>query len=586
MLAGILRRDPACASPDAIVASGDLSWSGVEEDYRYAEEFLTQLRCDRWSTVPLVVVPGNHDVDHGAAATGGEPQEAFTAMLQRLYGPDFDRHYPFYAAANTPAARRHRLVAVTHLPDRLLVIGVNSAASLMTSGTPVYVDPDVLQAIEEHVAKLGISARTLRLFVVHHHMLPFAEPPWRDNLAADHVPDEPDPTLVANSAKLQGWLSANGFHIVLHGHKHLSHGREDILWRRGDPAEGRRLLVVGAGSAGVAAGHRVHTEPLTFNVLDIARLAEVRWDVRVATRRIGDDLVVPGTADWYAYRRQIGPATRGTPPTAMFSAELMDDCHRAIAAAAEPGLKLRNFVSVVEEHQYVYPAATIRIGNRTPTEEEVWSSFRALHPEYRPRSRWNDAQRVDRVLRDLPSRFQFQHGPRLFGVFGRAGARFRGLRDRGALQPLRRAVELLDSSDSRAYVGLYNAEIDLASGREPLPGLMGVQFVPEGDYLDVVATFRKLELSFWWVVNMLEIGELLRWAAAQDPKRRAARRVTFFAALAEWKPNPEAAFVTELDALSLADLSALVIQANDGQEVARQELVRRHGDFARCPPRW
>lgn len=580
MLAGILKRDTACTGPDAIIVSGDLGWSGVEEDYRYCDDFFRHLRQGAWSATPLIVIPGNHDVDRRAAAISADPQEAFTSMLQRLYGEEFDLHYPLYATTSAGTDRRQRLIPITHLQGHLLVVGVNSAARLTTGGTPVYVDTEALQAIEEHIAKLDVSARTLRLFVVHHHLLPFAEPPWRDSLAAGRVPDEPDPTIVANSAKLQGWLSANGFHVVLHGHKHLSHSREDTLWRRGDPAEGRRLLVVGAGSVGVAADHRVHAEPLTYNVLDFTRSAESRWDVRVATRRISDDLAIPNAGDWYTFRHQIGSLAHDRPPAAVFNAERMDDCHAAIQGAATPNRPIRNFVSVVDNHEFVFPDATIRLGDRTPTEAEVWSSFQALHPEYRRPYRWNTAARVDRVLRDLPSRFQFQHGPRLFGAFGRAGTRFRGLRDQGALQPMRRAVESLDSSNSRAYVGLYNADTDLTSGREPLPGLMSVQLVPDGEYLDAVATFRKLELSFWWVVNMLEIGELLRWAASQDPKRRTARRITFFAALAEWKPNPEPTFVTELDALPLGDLNALVLQVDSGQETARRELIRLLRDKA------
>lgn len=98
--------------------------------------------------------------------------------------------------------------------------------------------------------------------------------------------------------------------------------------------------------------------------------------------------------------------------------------------------------------------------------------------------------------------------------------------------------------------------------------------MPDGDQLDLVATFRKLELSFWWVVNMLELGALLRWAARQDNRRRrSARRVTFFAALAEWKNDPEASFITALDALSLDALVELVLGVNSGEEEARRQLI-------------
>jgi len=102
---------------------------------------------------------------------------------------------------------------------------------------------------------------------------------------------------------------------------------------------------------------------------------------------------------------------------------------------------------------------------------------------------------------------------------------------------------------------------------------MSVQFVADGQYLDAVATFRKLELSFWWVVNMLELGELLRWAASRDTERRVPRRITFFASLAEWKEDPEPTFVTALDQLDYTELFVLVSHANDGQLQARNRLI-------------
>jgi hypothetical protein len=106
-----------------------------------------------------------------------------------------------------------------------------------------------------------------------------------------------------------------------------------------------------------------------------------------------------------------------------------------------------------------------------------------------------------------------------------------------------------------------------------MPGLVGIQFVPDGQFLDTVATFRKIELSYWWVVNMYEMGELLRWAAQFNPKLRLQpRRITFLAAMAEWKTEPEAAFITRLDAKPLDELAALVSTLPRDAR-AKQELV-------------
>lgn len=571
-LANVLVDDFATWPPDLVDISGDIGWSGTAEDYEPALRFLESLR-GAWPDAHFVIAPGNHDVDRQAATAGKEPQAAFLAMLHRFYAPDdFARMYPLLDGED-PLAPRHKLVAFDYVQDQHLVVAVNSAASLTTCGTPIFVDPRVLRLIRRQVGSLAVSPKTLRMFVLHHHLFPFAEPNWTATASVSAVPDKPDETIVANSAKLQAWLAENRFLLVLHGHKHLAHGRYDVLWRRGGPSEGRKLLVLGAGSAGVAADQRSHGEPPTFNVIDIQRLAEQRWHVQVETRRIDDNQGEYSASRDNSYAHEVGRAAAGAP--VVYAAQTMDVCHGAIAAELMgTGQIVRSFVSVVEDPTYFHPP-TLRIGTRHPLLEEVESSFRALHPEWEPRTQWDRAGHVDTVLSNLPVRFQFQHGPRLFGVLGRSGRQLRGVTNRRPLQPIWRAVESLGSSSpSRAYVGLYNAEIDVATDQEPLPGLMSIQFVPDGNALDAVVTFRKVELSFWWAVNMYEVGELLRWAAKHDPNKRKPRRITFFAALAEWKEQPEATFVTELDSIPLARLCQLVMEADVNTANARAELAR------------
>src|SRR5262249_6532303 len=127
---------------------------------------------------------------------------------------------------------------------------------------------------------------------------------------------------------------------------------------------------------------------------------------------------------------------------------------------------------------------------------------------------------------------------------------------------------------ARAYVALYNRMSDTLAERidEPPPALTGIQFIPDEMYLDAVATFRNLELSFWWVLNMMEIGRLLEWACSRFPKKRTARRITFYASIAEWRADPRGPFTAKLDRMPLADLTALVMSARSGTPSATDEL--------------
>jgi 3',5'-cyclic AMP phosphodiesterase CpdA len=560
-LANILIRDMG-EKPAVVIVSGDVGWSGAKDDYTYALQFFTRLRQE-WSDVPFVVAPGNHDVDQ---ALPGARQDEFIAFLKGLHSADFPQIYPLF---NVGAIDRQKLVAFNHVAptgsrDELFVVAVNSAAHLEDSGTPIYIKPDVLQAIEDHLQKLAVSPRTLRIFVLHHHLLPFAENSTIGAVDPNDVKDKPDPTLVWNSAKLQDWLALNSFHVVLHGHKHLSHGREDVLWRRGGSSQhGQRIFVIGAGSAGVEAEHREPGEPLSYNLLSIARLSEERWNVDVSVRFVEERKAITKAAPLYTYEASVGKASTGAPR--IFQAERMDDCHSAIQRVCDGKGLITNFMSIVESPVYEHPS-TVRIGKDVIDEGRIKSSFLLLHPEYEGTSEWTDISKVDDALQKIKPRFRFSHGQRLFGHPERKSIP-RQESDLWETRPILRAVKSLESDSlSKAYVGLYNPEIDAISRDEPLPGLMSIQFIKEPPYLDVVATFRKIDLSFWWVVNMYEIGKLLHWAAnVPNKKKLSPRRITFFAALAEWSKDPEPAVVAALDAMELGELAALAQEIHNGK---------------------
>jgi hypothetical protein len=572
VLANILQQDLMNEPPSLIVCSGDVGWSGAAEDYEYATTFFSALR-KWWPLAAFVVAAGNHDVSFDAK-NSADRQDEFIRLLRVLHGQDFTHRYPYLDLTDHGLSKRQRLIDFLHIDDQALVVAVNSAAYMndtANKGFPVFVGPGELRLIADRVASLNIPQGLMRIFVVHHHLFPFATPAWQDVVDASKVPDRADLDIVANSAKFQAWLAENQFELVLHGHKHLSHSRDDTLRRKRDP-DGCRLVVVGAGSAGVGRHHRV--EALTYNVIDAEQIGTARWSLSVDTREISEDQAVHAAAPYYRYDSEIGPTM--VPRPSIFSAERMDSCHHAIEKESQRSRRFLNFVSVVESHEYVHPQ-TARIGSTFANKDDVERSFRALHPEWQEQGGWDKTSQVDPALQDLAAPYQFQHGPRLFGVLGRSGLQFRGVRDVSTLQPIRHAVASLDYSDTRAYIGLYNAEIDLTSDRQPLPGLMSVQFVPDGDFLDIVATFRKLELSFWWVVNMYEMGALLRWAAQHETKRRHPRRITFFAPIAEWKENPEVARHAMIDTLPLNELTKLVLLADRGQQAgleALSELLR------------
>lgn len=550
-LARVLRQDPCLVStpPELVIATGDIGWSGSSEDYRLAREFFDILR-DVWRDATFAISPGNHDLDAADSSPDDSArQDAFIQFLRDFYRDEFKELHPFFESSK----QRQDLVSFFNVKNEILLVGVNSAAHLHTlKRGQVIVDPSTLARITEHLTKHPPPDTTLRVFALHHHLLPFAEGPWDKPYDPARVHERPDLTLVANSAKLQSWLAKHQFHMVLHGHKHVSHGREDVLRKLHAPSEGHKVLVLGAGSAGVMPHERMHSEPLSYHIIDIGRMAKRRWSVHVYVQKIDEREAIPEARTLESYPGlELGSRSPYQP--LVFCAERMDDCHRAIASSTSDGKIIRNFVSVVEDPTF-YDVPTAKIAGAGAGTAKVEESFRALHPEYDKETKWDDHLLIGKKLsapREDPS-FQFKHGYRLFGRRGREG-----------LAPIQSAVEKLksDETKSHAYVGLYDPQIDTLGHQEPLPGLMGVQFVPDGPELDLVMTFRKIELSFWWVVNMLEASRLLAWAAG---KQFRPRRITFFAALAQWKEDVEAAFIARLDEMPESDLMALALGAAAG----------------------
>ncbi len=554
-LANVVLADAELVSaPDAIVISGDVGWSCCPDDYGYATQFINLLRA-KWGSATLVIAPGNHDVDQ-AAADVDRAQDEYLSFVKGIFPNEDD-----YLVRDTSLRAREQLITIRSFVadgEAGVIVAVNSAAHLNAkNSTPAYVRPEVLEVIASRLK--GIAPEAFRIFILHHHILPFADPHWKSSTDTHELSDKADPTTVGNSARLQHWLTEMGFHVVLHGHKHQAHGRADRLWRR-QHTDGQQLVVVGAGSASVEREH-VTPEPHTYNVISALRSTVRRWNVQVDVREVSETGAYPQAKAHFQYVHDSGADEHDAP--AVFHADRTDQCHALIKRALF-GTKVANFISIVNESQYRHPA-TAKLEGRPVTGAEVLRSFKALHPEYTPSDKWRKLALIKRSLRGLSPRFQFQHGPRLFGLAGGA--------DDPEASPIVRAVDRLKNApNSKAYVSLFSRAVDVvAEGREPLPALLSIQFVrPDDSHLDVVATFRKIELSFWWVVNMFELAELLDWAAERLGLTR--RRITFFAAEAEWKKkNVEAAFVTDLDELTLRELVEIVsgVTRSEGVHVTK-----------------
>lgn len=224
--------------PDLIALTGDISSAAKPTEYLQAESFVEQLR-KIWGgdDVPVVVVPGNHDVSWD---------------LDDLHAPTFSglrfapfRHFQDETCSSRVSTRhsyRHDACGdfVSFFDSELFTaIGFNTAAKESKSQKPHHGHVSEWQLDEARQLVLNSKGR-YRIALLHHHLVPFRDPP-----------DWLDVSTATNAQSLIDFLHAERFTIALHGHRHYPNLRVLVS------TTGRCLHVFGAGAFSVVATERI-----------------------------------------------------------------------------------------------------------------------------------------------------------------------------------------------------------------------------------------------------------------------------------------------------------------------------------------
>jgi 3',5'-cyclic AMP phosphodiesterase CpdA len=165
--------------PDVVVISGDLTSNGFKDEYALARDYLNRVECDA-----MVVIPGNHD-----------SRNVGYVHFEELFG------------------ERNSVLNV----GRATIVAVDSSEPDLDNGQ---VGRGRYHMIEEAFA----GAADLRIFVLHHHLLPVPGTGRERNI----VNDAGDTLECLQRAEVD---------LVLAGHKHVPYA-----WRLED------LFVVNAGT--------------------------------------------------------------------------------------------------------------------------------------------------------------------------------------------------------------------------------------------------------------------------------------------------------------------------------------------------
>lgn len=218
--------------PDVVVISGDLTQRARRAQFAAARDFVAGLRG---AGLPVIVVPGNHDV------------------------PLYDITRRFFS----PLARFRRYIEPEHYPlfadDEVAILGINTARSLTIKDGRV--SHEQMACIREKFA--AATPGTRRMLVTHH---PLVELPWGEGGKQLEAAGRAD-------AALQTALDA-GVHLLLAGHHHQPFSGSAATFL----AAGHSMLVVQAGST---TSTRLREHANSFNLIesddDRLRIAVHAW---------------------------------------------------------------------------------------------------------------------------------------------------------------------------------------------------------------------------------------------------------------------------------------------------------------------
>ena len=203
--------------PDAIVVSGDLTQRARKSQFRAARAFLDQL-----PGVPLLVVPGNHDV-------------SATNLYDRLAHP-LKRYRKFITADLSP-----------FIDDpSFTVAGINTVRLLARKDGRIN-----RKQVEYACAQLrGAQRGAVRVVVTHHPM--------------DLPPEDRNHALVARSKMAMRAFSACGVDLFLSGHLHTG---QTIVTAPRYGAAGRVHTAAVVAQAGTAVSTRTRGQANAWNLI-------------------------------------------------------------------------------------------------------------------------------------------------------------------------------------------------------------------------------------------------------------------------------------------------------------------------------
>lgn len=257
--------------PSLVVLSGDLTQRAKPEQFREARAFVDSI------PVPVIVVPGNHDVP-------------LYRVWERVFSP-FGAYRKHFSEELEPAFR----------DDELLIVGINTAFNWTIKEGRIKLRRllEVAKIIQDTPASL------FKIVVAHHHLIP---PP---NFGSQRV--------LGNAYEAIDLFSSVGVDMILSGHQHQTYigNSEEFYPKKGRPP----LVILHSGTTTSRRGRGAERERNSCNWVRVDErsmiVSHYRWHDRLVR-------FTEHSRHWYP-RQELDP----------YTLEGLDESHPA--PVPEPG---------------------------------------------------------------------------------------------------------------------------------------------------------------------------------------------------------------------------------------------------------
>ncbi len=198
---------------DYLAIPGDVSEAAQPAELRLATALIRDIsECLSVPMSRVLFVPGNHDVDWSVLSIDDPTGTRFrrTQRYDTLRDPETLFPTVMGGSQGTLLDDPH---FVLWQDDALVAVGYNSAWHDEPSEEVHHglVSERHLEGLDVQLGRLGLMEDKLKLFLVHHHPVPYRNP----------IPDEPDFSIMTNASSLLRLLAKHRFDLLIHGHQHV-----------------------------------------------------------------------------------------------------------------------------------------------------------------------------------------------------------------------------------------------------------------------------------------------------------------------------------------------------------------------------